>query len=149
MEHAIKEQMVKAYWDMFIMELQAEPKKFDMLCVIIQDIKNRLCSLTPHRIDLQNEICESLDTDWLLEMLSTNSMDPKHVIQLIMFIIFKLKQYSAPNEDSLLSKWESSVRELQTIEYATFLPKFFQDCYRFLDIIDKQLDDFRSTYGTS
>ena len=141
--------MVRAYWDLLKMQLDSIPKNYEMLCIVLKDIRDRLCELTPNNIKLQNEIYEALDIEWLSEMLKNNAVDPQHVIKLIGFIIYKIKQYSAPAEDMMINTWEIKVKNLQVIEYSEFLPEFFKECFKFLDIIDQRLQDMRSANRTS
>ena len=150
MEKQIEETMKKAFWNLIKSDLNSEPQKFDHLIILIQEIREKLISFTPNRNDFKKELYEILDDSFLKHLFIEKSLDPSHFFRLIIFLIEKVKLYSAPYLDNDIKEWEVKIKEMLSHEiiYSEFIPVFFEKLYYFLDLIDKDIKSFLSKKNT-
>jgi DNA phosphorothioation-dependent restriction protein DptG len=142
--------MKKAFWDLIRKDLEAEPQKLDHLVILIKEIKNKLKNLTPSRRDLHTDIDETLDVDFIRQLFSTSlaaANETPHglyFLNLIKYLIEKIKTYCAPSMDDEINKWEKNTFEkIKTMEtYSEFIPWFFKKLYRYLDEIQTCINKF-------
>ena len=142
--------MKKAFWDLIKSDLNDEPQRFDHLIILIQEIREKIKSFTPHRDDLARELDEVLDDSFLKHLFIEKSLDPSHFFRLIMFLIQKIKSYAAPYLDKDINIWEDQIKEKLKVEivYADFLPFFFEKLYFFLDVIENDIKNYYEDKNT-
>ena len=146
LEKQIEETMKKAFWDLIKSDLDKEPQSFDHLIKLIIEIKERMKMFTPRRTNLHKEFDEVLDDEFLKHLFTEKSLDPNHFFRLIQFLITKVKMYAAPYLDKDIIEWEQTTLEKmkQTIVYKDFLPFFFENLYKFIEIIENDIKTFYS-----
>ena len=141
LEKQIDETMKKAFWDLLKNDLNKEPQQFDHLIILIEEIREIIKSFTPNRKDLATELDETLDDSFLKHLFIEKSLDPTHFFKLIMFLITKVKSYSAPYLDEDIQIWEEQIVEKLKVEivYADFIPFFFKKLFFFLNLIENDI----------
>ena len=72
LEARLNENMKRAYWDM--MEKDIGNNDFRTAFAILEEIRARICLLVPNRVDLHQEIAESLDIDYFKQIQSHNAL---------------------------------------------------------------------------
>ena len=146
MEENIKNIMQKAFWDLIENDLKSEPQRFDHLMILIDEIKNKLKGFVPNRTDIHKELDEIIDISFLKHLFDEKSMNPKHFFELINFIVKKLKCFCAPYMDKEINEWESIVyKKMENqIEYAYFIPFFFKQTYKYIEMIEIDIQKIKS-----
>jgi len=144
LQKQIEKTIKKSFWNLIKSDLKSEPQNFNHLIILIEEIRNKIKSFTPNRIDIKNELDEVLDDSFLNHLFIEKSLDPSHFLKLIMFLINKIKSYAAPYLDEEIYIWEEDVLEIlhNEIIYADFIPYFFEKIYYFLEIIETDIENY-------
>lgn len=147
-ESQIENTIKNAFWNLLKDDLEAEPQRFNHLMILIEEIKLKLKSLTPHRNDIHDELDQYIDIDFLRNLFETKGFEPTHFFNLIKYLMNKIKLYSAPYMDMEVNQWECNTFELlqqEKIEYSEFIRDFFTKYHFFLDKIQEDIQKFKQT----
>ena len=143
----ITKNMHKAFWNLIEDDLKKTPQDFKHIIVLIDEIRSRLCKLTPNNVKLQNEINEKIDPEFLKQIFTHNVFTPQHFFDIINFIISKIQLYCSPSDDKLLNEWKQNVYDLlakDTINYCEFLQFFIPSIHEKIDKIEDQIKKYFS-----
>ncbi len=81
-----------AFWDIFHKQLLEVPPSYIMLLELLTDLRNRLCKFVPNRLDICEEIHESIDIELITNMVTNNAFDDESLKKLCLCISFKVKR---------------------------------------------------------
>ena len=134
--------MRRAFWDLLKSDLEAEPQRFEHLIILIEEIGERLCNLTPNNHKLHSEIMHVLDASYLKDVFENNAFDPTDFCELVRFIMSTIYKYSAPVDNPVVRSWiekvESQFKE-PVLLYKDFVPKFIEDVHKHIDLIELRI----------
>lgn len=141
-EHAIKTQMQKAYWNLIKSDLENENQQFEHIILLINEIKERLKGLTLNNKNLLLELDEKIDGEFLKELF----LKKYDISPLIMYIIYKLEKYCAPIDAQDIQSFKNEViNKMKTdIVYHEFLEYFIPKIHQKLDIIYERIAQYKS-----
>lgn len=109
---------------------------------ILDEIKNELNKLTPNNKKFIQITNDSLDSEIIKQLLENNAFDRNYLIQLMKFIISRIKELQAPIDDSKNKEWSDNIIVLLEKYNARFyevLPIFFEDIHLKIERIRMQL----------
>lgn len=119
MEEQIREQMMKAFWDM----VDQEPPNVEHIGKLLEEIKQRLYGLVPNRIALHHKIHAEFPNDdirWDLQ---------ERLLEWFM-------RLQAPIHDQKIKQWKKNVPEK--------LSEFIKKYHEHLDIIYKDIETYHN-----
>lgn len=130
------------------LEEQLRQNNYSVLREILLDIQQRLCQLTPNRPDLQDNIYEFLDVDFILQMVQNNAFNAQDAQALITFVISRIKALQSPAYDTETLQWEQDTM-IRVCEEppSTFFPTFLLDVQAKLQRIKEEADHFFKKLG--
>ena len=91
LEKQIEEQFHKAFGDLLTNSLKKDKPDWNWLLRLFEELRNRLCSLTPRRIDLHREIHEAMDIELFDQMIKNNAFDAVSMWKLVTFVFERIK----------------------------------------------------------
>jgi len=131
----------KAFWDIFTEEI--EKNDYSRLYVILDEIKSRLKTLIPNRHDIHIELDQNIDVELYKQMITNGAFETADFMKLIEYLISQIKQYIAPVHDTEIDLWVVNLYENIGDVYSKTLPSFFEKYYNYLEITEKELEEFR------
>ena len=81
----IKTQFKKAFDDLLEESLKSDTPDIDWLCRLYEELRAKICNLTPRRKDRIAKIHEDMDLDFFRQLVSHNVFDAKSMDSLINF----------------------------------------------------------------
>lgn len=146
----IQDTFKKAFWDQLRDQLREEPPNYTGTLDLLKEIRELIINLTPHRQDLQEMIRSELDIELFDQMIRNNAFSLNYLENIVLYLVNKINQYQSPNMDGEWLQWKMAVeKELGKIQRGEitldqFLPTFFEKCFESLEIIRKEIDDFKN-----
>ena len=152
--HAVKEQIKtqfkKAFDDLLEESLKSDTPDIDWLCRLYEELRTRICNLTPRRKDRIAKIYEDMDLDFFRQLVSHNVFDAKSMDSLINYVFHEINQLESPARNDETQAELKKVLELFHMEgttLATFAPVFLRSAHSCINKIyeDKQkfLEQFK------
>lgn len=132
----------KAYWDNFKDSIRN--KEWGQLIGFVEEIKQMIKDLIPHRGDMHQEIDEKLDTVILQQRLENDKMSLHDIFELMSYLVQWLQQLQAPIDDSDTIKWWDHVQ--QQTAWDIMMCDFFMILFAKLDKVYKTLDKIKYRY---
>ena len=142
----IYETMKRAFWDKLQDDLV--DKKYTGMINVLSELREKLCNLVPHRVDLHKEYYEFIDVDLIKQMLDNNAMSPSFVISLVNYIISVLRQMDSLSEESFYDMWQTEIHKYlmdTTISNEVVLPIFLRECYTRIELIQTHIETFKNS----
>ena len=146
----IKTQFKKAFDDLLEESLKSDTPDIDWLCRLYEELRTRICNLTPRRKDRIAKIHEDMDLDFFKQLVSHNVFDAVSMDSLIKYVFSEIKQLESPARNV---ETQAELEKVLKIFYtegttlATFVPVFLRSAHSCIDKIydDKQkfLDQFK------
>lgn len=135
--------MRAAFWDSIRADLKQG--RYEHLSTLIAEVRDRLCALTPNRLDLRSQTCEVLDPTWLSDILEHEALDPSHFVRIVEFVTARLRMFCSPANDDLALEFQRQAvaRAVQGVIWAEFVPWFFSNIYWHLEKIEPLVAAFR------
>lgn len=123
--------MEKAFWDKLRSDLDEEPPKFEMVVIVLTDIKSQLISLVKKNKKETEQLNDILDIEFIQKRIMNGTFDNKLLNTLIFFIIDKIKEYGAPVNDKSVDIWKNKVKDTletsQDLTYGKLIPPLFEE----------------------
>lgn len=118
------------------------------------DLKDRICSLTPRRVDIAQELTAGLDETLIAQMLVNDAMPAADVCRLCLFLLDAVQRLQSPAASETTRDWrrqfeavcglcesESTARgSLQKV--LSYLPGFFEYAAYCLEVVQGETADY-------
>lgn len=131
----------KAYWDKFQESIRLH--QWSQLVGFVNEIKQMLKKLVPHRNDLHEEIDQQIDSQILKQRLENNAMNQEDIFKLMEFILNWIRQFQAPIDDQDTEEWWQHIQR-QT-SWDIMMRDFFMIAFAKLDKIKIVLHSFHTS----
>ena len=66
---------------------------------LLEEVRNRVLSLTPRRIDLHASFCEGFDVDLIVQMLQNDALEDTEFVKIGCFLLDRIGMLCAPSQD--------------------------------------------------
>ena len=104
MEERVKEAMRSSMMDllrdmMTTRRGSLDEKDLKWLRSLLEEMRSRVLSLTPRRMDLHATFCNGFDVDLMVQMLSRDAMDDTEFAKMGCFLMDRLGLLCAPSQD--------------------------------------------------
>ena len=145
-QNAIIEKLKLVFWDNLQDDIKEE--KYDKLLKVLNDIKTRICDLIPNRKDLHKNICDTIDTELIQQMIKHNAIDNNYIFNIIQFIITQLKELDTLRDEPFYEIWrEQTNRKLMCHEpkLHIILPIFLRESFHRIDKIAFEITAFKES----
>ena len=145
-QNAIIEKLKLVFWDDLQDDIKEE--KYDKLLKVLNDIKTRICDLIPNRKDLHKNICDTIDTELIQQMIKHNAIDNNYIFNIIQFIITQLKELDTLRDEPFYEIWrEQTNRKLMCDEpkLHIILPIFLRESFHRIDKIAFEITAFKES----
>lgn len=124
----LKENNVDIYTRVVLSKNKPDPSK---LLISLEDLCHQIASLTPNRIDIQQNIMKSVDLSLLYQMILNNALDPKKdLLPIFRYFQETLKALQAPSRTNTTEQWiqqlSVSFEGKSLDEVASLIPLFFE-----------------------
>ncbi|CEO98009.1 T-complex protein 11 [Plasmodiophora brassicae] len=142
-EKQIRDEQSARYWEEFRQELMRVPPVFDRAIKLLDEIRDRLQQLVPHRPDLHESIDNAIDIPFITQMVSHNAFDNDEFTRLFGNIWVLVKELGAPADDADWNHWRSDVDAATGPEFRSHLPSIFNHILCRLDRIEELTSHYR------
>lgn len=151
LQDQIEQNMKKAFWDIIMSDMNKDQPDYSHICKLILEIKERLQNLTPNNTTLKNELNEVLDEKFLEQLFIHKTLDSEHFVNLINFIMTKLKTYCSPSQDAEVQEFENELmaKFRTNIVYSEFIVFFIPRVHDIIDKIVYQIEEFKKAQKRS
>jgi hypothetical protein len=137
--------MKRAYWDM--MEKDISNNDFRTTFAMVEEIRARICLLVPKRVDLHQQIAESLDIDYFKQMQSHNALTIDMVQKITNYIIDKIKELGSQSDEPWNEIWRERVNSkfIQNEPLTVILPSFFKEAMHRIEKLEYEIKMFKES----
>ena len=133
--------MHKAWVDLIRQELVN--KEYDHILRLIDEIRDRICGLTPHRIDLHESLRTSVDIPFIKQMLDHNVYGPNEFKTLIDVFLDRILLLQAPAHRSQATDLKQLAHaQLDTPQWGIYIPELFLGVNKLVDQIEEGIKAF-------
>jgi len=116
----------KAFWDKISQALSKDPPEWQVIVSILQEARDLLCEIATK--DTQ-EIHDALNMDLIQQMITYGIFDLHKSVDLLVYMIEKIKAYGPPSQDDAVLAWRTDVKSTldkkEATDMAQFLPRHF------------------------
>jgi len=143
LEVRLNENMKRAYWSM--MEKDIGNNDFRTAFAILEEISARICLLVPNRIDLHQQIAESLDIDYFKQMQSHNALTMEMVQNITNYITDKIKELGSQSDEPWNEIWREQINSkfIKNEPLTIILPTFFKESLHRIDKLEYEIKMFK------
>ncbi len=141
-EEEMQAVMEQAFWNKFTDELTQED--YTTLVVLLTEVQERLCGLTPNRPDIQKTTRDTIDVDFIKQKLEHDAFRDEDFVNLVLYILDRIRQLESPSENAKTDEIQADILSCldgQT-SYATILPMVFRHICHKLDKIEADIRAF-------
>lgn len=131
-------------------KLAADPPNPVPFLRALEDLCNRIASLTPNRKDLHEELFKSVDFALLHQMISNSAMDPiNDLLPVLSYLQNAIQSLQAPDRVEKTKAWVESLRQsfhnicdnslstpFKFNLVVPLLPEFFENSFKFINEIE-------------
>ena len=145
LEARLNANMKRAYWDM--MEQDISNNDFRTVFAMVEEIRSRICLTVPKRVDLHQQIAESLDVDYFRQMQSHNAFTLDMVRSITNYIIDKIKELGSKMDEPWNEVWREQVNSgfINGKPLSVILPKFFKEAMHRIERIEYEIKLFKES----
>ena len=148
----IKNQFYKAFDDLLSETLASDNPDWDWVVRLYTELRDRLCMLTPRRIDIHKSIKESMDVQLFNQMIRNNAFTPEDMWKLVEYVFSIIKSRQAPVRDSVTENIRQTLstdfnKEGMTI--AKFLPLFLKSAHARVQVIEEDTKQFLKQFNNN
>ena len=138
--------MKRAYWDMI--ETDISNNDFRTTFAMVEEIRARICLLVfAKRVDLHQQIAESLDVDYFRQMQSHNALTIEMVQKITNYIIDKIKELGSQCDEPWNEIWRERVNSkfIENKPLTEILPSFFKEAMHRLEKLEYEIKAFKES----
>jgi hypothetical protein len=141
LEEQIRTQMHKAWVDLIKQELVN--KEYDHILKLIEEIRDRLCNLTPNRADLRQSMYTSVDIPFIKQMLDHDVYGPQEFKTLIdVFLDRVLLLQASAYRTHTTELRDLAHAQLDTPAWGIHIPELFLGVNKLVDQIEEGVKEF-------
>ena len=130
-KNQLKTQFQQAFVDLLEENLKKDNPEWDWVKRLYQELRDRICNLTPNRKDRIEDIHEHMDVELFYQMISHNAFDHTSLYNLVCYVFEKIKELEAPVKNIITETKLDELKELFSKEettLASFVPVFYYIC---------------------
>ncbi|HIB78019.1 MAG TPA: hypothetical protein EYO58_10510, partial [Flavobacteriales bacterium] len=145
LEAQMKTQFKKAFMDLLRKNLESDKPDWEWVKRLHQELRDRICNLTPRRSDIIDDIYDKMDSDIFYNMVSNNVYTGENLLALVNFVFSKIHDLEAPvkNVDTDAKRDEVVLLfQNPNSTIATIVPVFIQSANDRLDCVYKDREIF-------
>lgn len=140
----LTEQYQLAFSDLLRENLESETPDWNWVKRLYEELRDRLCNLTPNRVDIHTDIHDKMDSEIFYSMISHGAFDGANLQALITFVFARIRELEAPAKNVETDAKLQEILELfQSADatIATIVPVFIQAANERLDDVynDKEI----------
>jgi hypothetical protein len=144
-DEQIKEQFYQAFDNILTQSLSTPNPDWDWVARLYTELRDRLCQLTPRRLDIHENIKESMDVKLFNQMIRNNAFTSEDMWKLVEYVFSIIKSRQAPVRDADTETRRQTLstefnKEGMTI--AKFLPLFLKLAHVSIDVIEEDKKEF-------
>jgi hypothetical protein len=151
MEERLKIQVIsnarKAFCDSISEKLNKNPPDYEFLKTLYDEIKIRLCGLTPNRKDRHKLINDKMDSEIFLQCIKNNAFNMNDMYDLITYCFGIIKELEAPirnrKTDEIVIQFK---KDTKTKTLISIIPDFILQLNLKIDEIENDINVFKSKY---
>tara|TARA_R110002074_G_scaffold16248_2_gene54511 strand:+ start:2911 stop:3426 length:516 start_codon:yes stop_codon:yes gene_type:complete len=145
---SVKTQLVEqyqlAFTDLLRENLESETPDWGWVQRLHAELRDRICNLTPNRVDIHVDIHDKMDSEIFYSMISHGSFDSVNLQALINFVFTRIRELEAPAKNTITDEKLQEILELfqsENATIATIVPVFIQAANERLDDVynDKEI----------
>jgi len=142
----ISNNMKNIFWDKFKEDLDKEPPCFKLLGELLKDVRLMIVSLVPNRIDIHQEIWDTINIDLINQMIEHEAMDIIYMKKLILYIVNKIKIMGSISEEKEINEWEKNIEESfeKGFKLSDFFPLYFKNVFEKLENIHNEIQKIKN-----
>jgi hypothetical protein len=114
------------FWEKYKCDLENNPPNHELTIFLIKEIISILKEITPNKYKeiYFKEYDEYLDFDFLKQKIKFEAFDSEQIKLLLIYIIEKIKEFQAAEDDIDTLKWEKDLKKIikEGYLYSNFLP---------------------------
>jgi hypothetical protein len=153
LDKIIQEAGAEQYWKNFEHELSSTPPQFHRVILLLSEIRERLLKLVPNSTELQQRIQESIDVDFIQELITRNAFDGMMFVQVFENIWSTIRSMQAEADDEKWMVWKdetfAALVNEEEATWAKILPNIFNKFLIQLDRIEEQVEIFKQLSADS
>ena len=140
----LMEQYQLAFSDLLRENLESETPDWDWVKRLYEELRGRICNLTPNRMDIHADIHDKMDSEIFYSMISNGAFDGTNLQSLITFVFSRIRELEAPAKNVDTDAKLQEILELfqpANATIATIVPVFIQAANERLDDVytDKEI----------
>jgi len=140
----LMEQYQLAFSDLLRENLESETPDWDWVKRLYEELRGRICNLTPNRVDIYEDIHDKMDSEIFYSMISNGAFDGTNLQSLITFVFSRIRELEAPAKNVDTDAKLQEILELfqpANATIATIVPEFIQAANERLDDVynDKEI----------
>ena len=140
----LTEQYKRAFASRLRENLESETPDWEWVTRLHAELRDRLCNLTPNRMDIHADIHDKMDSEIFHSMISHGAFDGANLQALITFVFTRIRELEAPAKNVETDAKLQEILELfQSADatIATIVPVFIQAANERLDDVynDKEI----------
>ena len=140
----LMEQYQLAFSDLLRENLESETPDWDWVKRLYEELRGRICNLTPNRVDIYEDIHDKMDSEIFYSMISNGAFDGTNLQSLITFVFSRIRELEAPAKNVDTDAKLQEILELfqhANATIATIVPAFIQAANERLDDVytDKEI----------
>jgi hypothetical protein len=140
----LTEQYQLAFSDLLRKNLESATPNWEWVKRLYEELRDRLCNLTPNRVDIHADIHDKMDSEIFHSMISHGAFDGVNLQALITFVFTRIRELEAPAKNVETDAKLQEILELFQLAdatIATIVPVFIQAANERLDDVynDKEI----------
>jgi len=140
----LTEQYKLAFSDLLRENLESEKPDWEWVTRLHAELRDRICNLTPNRLDIHADIHDKMDSGIFYSMISHGAFDGANLQSLITFVFSRIRELEAPAKNTITDAKLQEILGLfqhSNATIATIVPVFIQAANERLDDVynDKEI----------
>ena len=141
----IQREMQRAFFDNISADIK--DNNFESTFNIIDEIKSRICLVVPKRIDIHQQMHETLDIDYFKQMVTHDAFELSMIKNVMTFIIDKIKELGSEHDEPWHEIWRTQIevrfQREETLDI--ILPNFLKEALNRIDKLEREIAAFKSS----
>jgi len=138
--------MRKAFFDLIEKALSEEQPDPEWITRLYAEMRDKLCALTPRRIDMHQQIHEALNVDLFEEMVRHKAFDPAELLALVAFVFSRLQGLCSPSRDVEVKGRRGELEDIMAqpdVTFSKFAVAFLKAFHATIEDIENDLAEFK------
>ena len=141
----IKAVMYECWWDGIAADISNND--YGSTLKILDEIRHRLCAITPNRSDMHTKIMENIDVDHMDSMIKHDAISGEYIHSVVNYIVSQIKEYGTVADEPWNEVWREKVntRLINKEPLSKFFPYFFSEAFHRLEKVEEEVKAFRES----